>query len=107
MQDNTQSPTPTKSSTPKPTLRQPTKTEQDGQVGLPSFRELPAALQKQIPDHAVSVHVYSKHPAQRFVIMQSTRMQEGDSTEEGLILEQIRPNGMVLKFEQQRFFKER
>ncbi len=74
---------------------------------VPGLRALPPAVQAKIPPHRISVHVYSADPARRFVILNSRRMREGDSGSDGLRLERIRPDGVVLSFGRQRFFSER
>ncbi len=74
---------------------------------VPGLRSLPPAVQATIPPHRISVHVYSADPAQRFVILNSRRMREGDSRGDGLRLERIRPDGVVLSFGRHRFFSER
>jgi general secretion pathway protein B len=55
----------------------------------------------------VTVHVYSDDPAKRFVIIKSLRLREGDRTEDGLLVEEIRPDGVVLSAEGQRVFRPR
>jgi len=55
----------------------------------------------------VTVHVYSEDPAKRFVIIKSLRLREGDRTDDGLVVEEIRPDGVVLSAEGQRVFRPR
>ncbi len=74
---------------------------------VPGLRALPPPVQSQIPRHRISVHVYSADPARRFVILNSRRMGEGDSSGDGLRLERIRPDGVVLNYGKHRFFSER
>jgi general secretion pathway protein B len=50
------------------------------------------------------MHVYAADPKQRFVILDGTRMVEGDATTDAVTLREIRPDGVVLEFQGQRFF---
>lgn len=59
------------------------------------------------PQARVTVHVYAEEPSKRFVIINSMRAREGDRTDEGLVVEEIRPDGVVLSFQGQRFFRAR
>jgi general secretion pathway protein B len=59
------------------------------------------------PSARVTVHVYSEDPAKRFVIIKSLRLREGDRTDDGLVVEEIRPDGVVLSAEGQRVFRPR
>lgn len=78
-----------------------------GHKYVPRLRALPTGVQSQIPPHRISVHVYSADPARRFVILNSRRMGEGDSSGDGLRLERIQPDGVVLSYGKHRFFSER
>jgi general secretion pathway protein B len=73
----------------------------------PSLSDLPAAQQQAIPEHRLTVHVYSATPEQRFAIINSRKMREGDRSREGLLLEEITPDGVTLEFRGQRFFHHR
>ena len=55
----------------------------------------------------MTVHVYSATPERRFVIINSRKMREGDRSREGLLLEEITPDGVTLEFQGQRFFLHR
>jgi len=68
---------------------------------------LPQELQSQLPARRLTVHVYAKTPAQRFVILNSRRLREGERTPEGLLLVAVRPDGVVLEFAGHRFFQQR
>lgn len=72
--------------------------------GVPIYYELPYNIRQSLPDLKLSMHVYSKDPAQRFVILNNTRMVEGDKTPDDVTLQSIRPDGVILEFQGQRFF---
>lgn len=70
---------------------------------LPSVWELPYATRKDLPDLTLTMHVYSDDPHQRFVVIKGERHVEGDDVGGGLILHEIRPDGIVLELKGQRF----
>lgn len=72
--------------------------------GVPMYYELPYNIRQALPDLKLSMHVYSKDPAQRFVILNNSRMVEGDKTSDNLSLVAIRPDGVILEYQGQRFF---
>ncbi|MEP7042570.1 MAG: general secretion pathway protein GspB [Dokdonella sp.] len=73
------------------------------QPALPSVWELPYATRKDIPELALTMHVYATDPAQRFVVIKGERHAEGDDLGDGLVLKEIRADGMVLDYKGQRF----
>lgn len=75
----------------------------------PVVREerLPDQVLERLPERTVTVHVYSDDPRKRFVIIASRKMIEGDRTPQGLVVEEIHPNGVVFRFDKHRFFRPR
>ncbi len=84
-----------------PPMPEPTRTVPSGQS------DLPEALQKTFPKLRLTVHVYAATPEQRFVIINSRKMHEGDRSRDGLLLEEITPDGAMLEYLGQRFFRHR
>lgn len=76
----------------------------DAPAALPLYYELAYGVRKDIPPFALSMHVFAADAAGRFVVVDGERKVEGDSVKEGLVLREIRPDGMVLEFRGQRFF---
>lgn len=64
---------------------------------------LPFSVRKDLPAIKLSMHVYAPEPAQRFIILNDSRMSEGDAQDD-LALREIRPDGAVFEFRGQRFF---
>ncbi len=71
------------------------------------FSALPLHEQGRIPAHRLSVHVYTKDPGKRFVILNSRRMGEGETNQDGLKVESIEHKGVVLSYQGVRFFRRR
>ena len=68
-----------------------------------TFDELPARIQREIPEIAVQLHAYSSKPAERLAYINSKKLREGDSVMPGLTLEQITPDGMIFNYKGYRF----
>jgi len=81
---------------PSPTLAAP------AEEAVPTLSSLGAAERAQLPPLRLSMHVYAQDPAQRFVILDGQRLGEGASPAPGLVLEQIRRDGLVLSVDGQR-----
>jgi general secretion pathway protein B len=69
---------------------------------LPSLASLDAGTRAQLPPLKLSMHVFAEQPAQRFVILDGRRMGEGASPAAGIVLEEIRREGLVLSVNGQR-----
>ena len=68
------------------------------------YSELPFSVRKSLPELRLSMHVYVPDPAQRFVILNDSRIVEGEKTTDDVSVREIRPDGVVLEFQGQRFF---
>jgi general secretion pathway protein B len=64
--------------------------------------ELPLATRRNLPEIKLSMHVFAREPAQRFVIINGERRAEGDDVE-GLKLIEIRTDGVVFESDGVRF----
>jgi hypothetical protein len=51
-----------------------------------------------LPTVDVNMHVYDANPSMRFVLLNGQRLKEGESSKEGLLLERITPEGVVLRY---------
>ena len=69
---------------------------------LPGLEALAAADRAALPPLKLSMHVYADTPAQRFVILDGQRLGEGASPASGVVLEEIRRDGLVLSVNGQR-----
>ena len=71
---------------------------------VPAYYELAYAVRKDIPQFNLSMHVFTADPATRFVVVDGERKAEGDAVKEGLVLHEVRTDGIILEFRGQRFF---
>ncbi|NBO74385.1 MAG: hypothetical protein EBV65_07070 [Gammaproteobacteria bacterium] len=44
------------------------------------------------------MHVYDPNPQARFVLLNGQRLREGESSREGLVIERITAEGVILRF---------
>lgn len=72
-----------------------------------SYWELPDAVREQIPEIKFSVLVFADKPADRFVLMNGQRLGEGDSYQEGLVVKEIRRDGVVFSYRLYQFLVRR
>lgn len=66
------------------------------QVSGQLFREINGGLR-------LDVHVYSKQPQERFVLVNMQKYNEGERLQEGPVVDEITPEGVILSFRGQRF----
>jgi general secretion pathway protein B len=60
--------------------------------------ELPPNLREAFPQLSFSTHVYADDPTLRAVVVNGTRLEEGDSLE-GLVVQEITPDGAVFAYD--------
>lgn len=68
---------------------------------LPSADDLTA--RGALPNLHLDLHVYASQPQQRFIFVNSRKYREGETLQEGPVVEQITPDGAVLSFRGSRF----
>ncbi len=66
---------------------------------VPLLDELPVAIRAAIPDLSFAGHVYSDVPQKRLIIINNRIVREGDLVTNGLTLEKIDSEGVVLRYE--------
>lgn len=65
----------------------------------PLLDDLPVAIRAAIPDLSFAGHVYSDVPQKRLIIINNRIVREGDLVGNGLTLEKIDNEGVVLRYE--------
>jgi general secretion pathway protein B len=69
---------------------------------LPSRDEV-IAQGNALPDLRLDLHVYAANPADRFVFINMRKLREGDSSPEGVRVDEITTNGVELSYRGKRF----
>lgn len=70
---------------------------------LPTINDITTSGKAQLPAVHLDIHVYATAPANRFVFINMKKYREGESTAEGLLVEQIRRDDVVLNHQGTRF----
>ncbi|GAA0752866.1 general secretion pathway protein GspB [Ideonella azotifigens] len=94
-----QAPSPALTAAPPAPAPQPAAAD----TRVPLVSELPESLRRELPKLAISGSVYSDDPASRFLIVNGEVLHEGAKLGAELVLEQIRPHELVLRFKGQRY----
>ncbi len=70
---------------------------------VPSYGELPAGVQLQVPEFNISAHMYSTVPSQRRLSVNGRELKEGDKIKGKLKILEIRPRDVVLEVAGEKF----
>ena len=68
-------------------------------AALPSLMELRADGTLQLPELHVDIHVYSDVPAERFVFINMDKHREDSRIDEGPVVREITPDGVILEYQ--------
>jgi general secretion pathway protein B len=75
----------------------------DNDEVLPSINEINLTGAQALPEMHLDVHVYATKPSDRFVFINMRKYKEGNTLQEGPVLERIRRDGVVLNYQGLRF----
>lgn len=75
--------------------------------GLLGYWDLPDSVRADVPEVTFSVLVYDKNPENRFVLINGERLTEGDAHQPGMVVEEIRRDGVVFSYRLYRFLIEK
>jgi len=70
---------------------------------LQSWFDLPQAFRNNLDLPRLDVHVYSETPQGRFIMVDLKKYREGNTLPNGMVLEEILPDGMVMSYQGERF----
>jgi general secretion pathway protein B len=73
----------------------------------PTKLRLPLEIETRLPAFFMTAHIYDIDTSKRFVVINALKYTPGDTTREGLKVEDILPDGVVLSFEGHRFYRRR
>jgi general secretion pathway protein B len=74
--------------------------------GLKSYSDAATSPDSHMPALRVDLHVYAARPEERFVLINMHRLHEGDSLPEGVRVESITPEGVVVSYQGAKFILE-
>lgn len=72
-------------------------------AALPTLTELRLNEGVALPDMNLDIHVYGASPADRFVFIDRQKLAEGDRLENGARVEEIGPDGVIMRYRGTRF----
>jgi general secretion pathway protein B len=84
-----------------------TKEFRPGEPAPISYWELPDSVRADLPEIKFSVLVYAIKPDDRFVLMNGQRLGQGDTVQPGLVVKEIRRDGVVFNYRLYNFIVER
>ncbi len=106
-------PTPSIRASSAPTAAAPTPASTDREPSVaervsPSddvvrWQDLPADERNRLPVPRIDVHVFASDPARRFVLVNLRKYQEGETLDQGVKLDAISADGIVLSYQGQRY----
>lgn len=70
---------------------------------VPTIDELPPQATAGLPQLSLDLHIYAADPAQRAVFINGGRYRQGEALPQGVTVQQITPEGVVLTYRGQRF----
>jgi len=74
---------------------------------IPFLYELPTEFRRAVPKLNINVFVYAKEPKERFVMIDMEKYKTGQMIKDGLELNEIRPDSLVVRYHNQIFQIER
>jgi general secretion pathway protein B len=72
-----------------------------------NWRRLPKRARDRMPEFVMSAHIYDKEPGKRFVLINGLKTREGEESREEIAVEEILPDGAILRYDGNRFFQRR
>jgi general secretion pathway protein B len=80
---------------------------QGGAADVPAWGELSLEFRSRFTLPHLDVHVYADEPRRRFIMVDLQKYREGDTLENGAVLEEILANSIQLNYEGTRFRMEK
>jgi general secretion pathway protein B len=69
----------------------------------PTLRELPEALQRDVPPVVFGGYIYSRNPADRLLLVDKVLRHEGEEVAPGLVLEKLLPKAALMNYRGNRY----
>jgi general secretion pathway protein B len=86
---------------------QPQQPQQDAakleEEKIGTVQDLPANIQRELPQVSVNGYIYAKNPLDRSVLINKRLLHEGDTIAPDLLLEKMTPKGAILNFKGYRY----
>ncbi len=86
-----------------PTTAQAVAAAAAPEENLPTLRELPEAVARDVPQVAVGGYIYSRNPADRLLLVDKVLRHEGEELAPGLVLEKLLPKAAIMNYKGYRY----
>jgi len=80
-------------------IRNDTSQAAPANTDISSLSDLPVSVQESLPSINIEGHIYDDHPAKRMVIINGNIHREKQAIGNGLRLEEITPDGVILSYQ--------
>lgn len=94
-------PGPKRQTSDQPKRRIPSQDNKPDQP--PLLRKMPPEFRRQVPELNINVFVYDENPQQRFVIIDMTKYTTGEKIAEGMQLEEILADSLLVQYKGKKF----
>ncbi|MEK6528623.1 MAG: general secretion pathway protein GspB, partial [Nitrospirota bacterium] len=84
-------------------LKQQSVTEGAQNKEIPYLDELPLSVRQKLPTLTIVAHIYSNNSASRMANINGRTVREGQNVADGIKLEEITLNGVILSYRDYRF----
>jgi general secretion pathway protein B len=74
---------------------------------VPSYEQIASVPGANLPELKLDLHAYATSPAQRFIFLNMVKLQEGQTSPQGVRVESITPDGAILSWQGSRFLLHR
>jgi len=88
-----------RSTEPFPDISNDTSQVAPANTDINSLSDLPVSVQQSLPSINIEGHIYDDHPAKRMVIINGNIHREKQAIGNGLRLEEITPDGVILSYQ--------
>lgn len=75
----------------------------DAATAVSRWEDLPAEQRDGLPVPRIDVHVFAQEPERRFVLINLRKYQQGDTLDDGAVIETILADGIVLSYQGQQY----
>ncbi len=74
---------------------------------IPFLSDLPFEFRRTVPTFNINVFVYSEHPEESFIMIDMVKYKPGQQIKDAMILKEIRPDSLVVSYQNRTFQIER
>jgi len=96
-------PKPVVAKAPEPVRQEPPPPAAPVEEHLPTLRELPEAIQREVPRVTFGGYIYAKNPADSLLLVDKSLRREGEEVAAGLVLEKLQSKSAIMNYRGTRY----